>query len=73
MREEADQKTIGLALGDILPEAMLAARWGKTVRTLQRMRTSGCGPHWFAIGRSAFYRVSDILAFEEASIRKQVQ
>ena len=52
---------------DIIAEPILAHRWGKSVRTLQRLRARGDGPAWFAIGRSVFYRLEDVLAFEAAA------
>lgn len=72
MRGQAKRKTLRLTYGNILPEAELAGRWGKSVRTLQRMRSYGDGPPWFAIGRTVFYRLNDILAFEAASLRKEM-
>lgn len=71
MQDQDMQKTIRPTYGDILPEAALAVRWGKSIRTMQRMRMSASGPPWFAIGRTVFYRLSDILAYETASLRKE--
>lgn len=70
MRGQAKPKT-SPTFKDILPEADLAVRWGKSVRTLQRMRSTGGGPLWFAIGRTVFYRLSDVFDFEETSTRKE--
>jgi hypothetical protein len=72
MRELPNPKTIDLTFENILTEALLAGRWGKSVRTLQRLRVAGEGPPWFAIGRSIFYRLNDILAFEAASLHREV-
>ncbi|MCB2136631.1 MAG: DNA-binding protein [Rhodobacteraceae bacterium] len=44
---------------------MLATRWQKSIRTLQRWRAEGYGPAWIHIGGSIFFRMSDVLAFEE--------
>lgn len=55
--------------GDLLDERELAARWRKSPRTLQRWRGSGTGPPWLRIGGSIFYRVSDVLAFEDGARR----
>ena len=48
-----------------VPERDLAAHWKKSVRTLQRWRRDGYGPAYFTIGSTIFYRLDDILAFEE--------
>ena len=48
-----------------VPERALAAHWGKSVRTLQRWRRDGYGPAYFTIGSTIFYRLDDIVAFEE--------
>lgn len=55
--------------GDIplIPEAQVAHRWGKSIRTLLRMRQDGSGPAYVKIGRSVFYLAPDIAAFELAS------
>jgi hypothetical protein len=48
----------------ILSEQSLADRYGRTIRTLQRWRDEGRGPAYLRIGRSIFYRVEDVEAFE---------
>lgn len=48
----------------LVSQKHLAARWKKSVRTLQRWRSDGYGPAWIHIGGSVLYRESDILAFE---------
>ncbi|MDZ4087167.1 MAG: hypothetical protein U1E69_10240 [Tabrizicola sp.] len=48
----------------LVPEFALAARYGKTVRALQRWRSKGYGPTFMRIGGSIFYRMEDIEAFE---------
>lgn len=58
-----------LPLIDVLREHALAARWGKSIRFLQRQRQSRHGPPWFKIGSTVFYRVDDVLAFE-TSLRR---
>lgn len=50
-----------------LMEEELAARWGKSRRTLQRMRVDGSGPAFHRIGGSILYKIDDIEAFEAAS------
>lgn len=48
----------------ILSERTLAARYEKTVRTLQRWRADGYGPAYLRIGGSIFYRLEDVESFE---------
>lgn len=52
----------------LLTERDLAARWVKSVRTLQRWRKEGYGPAYLRIGGSILYLMEDIEAFE-ASMR----
>lgn len=54
-----------LAPSDLYSDRDLGTRWEKSIRTLQRMRSRNEGPPWFVIGRSVFYRLGDILDFEE--------
>jgi hypothetical protein len=53
----------------LMSEKALAKRWGKSVRTLQRWRASGHGAPHILLGRSARYRLSDVLAFETKMLR----
>ena len=39
-----------------MSEHQLAQHWNKSVRTLQRWRTVGCGPAYFRIGQTIYYR-----------------
>lgn len=39
----------------LVPESALAARYGKTIRALQRWRAKGYGPAYMRIGGSVFY------------------
>jgi hypothetical protein len=48
-------------------EHELAQHWNKSARTLQRWRVQGCGPAYFRIGQTIYYRTEDVLAFEEAA------
>jgi len=68
MATDKKQKATSLD-GRLISERALAARYRKTVRTLQRWRTEGCGPAYLRIGGSIFYRTEDIEAFE-VSMRK---
>jgi hypothetical protein len=54
-----------------IPERDLAVRWGKSIRTLQRLRRDGHGPAFLRIGGCIYYLAADIEAFEQAS-RKNV-
>lgn len=47
----------------------LSERWDKSPRTLQRWRAEGRGPAWLKIGGSIFYRLGDVMAYEEARRR----
>lgn len=51
----------------LVAEKELATRWRKSVRTLQRWRRAASGPAFLRIGGSFFYRMCDIVAFEESS------
>lgn len=51
----------------LVTEQVLAARWQKSVRTLQRWRYDAQGPAYVRIGGTIFYRLGDILAFEDAA------
>ena len=50
-----------------MSEHELAQHWDKSVRTLQRWRMLGCGPAYFRIGQTIYYRTEDVLAFEAAA------
>ena len=52
-----------------LTENELAERWQMTTRTLQGWRKTGKGAPFIRIGeRSIFYRLEDVLAYEEACV-----
>lgn len=55
-------------LSEILTTSDLSARWGKSARTLQRMRAAGTSPPFFRIGKTILYRLEDVLAFEAAAL-----
>lgn len=52
-----------------LTERELAARQKRSVRTLQNQRISGDGVPFVKFGRSVRYRLCDIVAWEEGSLR----
>lgn len=68
-------------LEDVMPtcntalvrEAIVARRWGKSVRTLQRWRLAEIGPAYIRIGNSIFYTMADILAYEGTQRHGEVQ
>jgi hypothetical protein len=51
-------------------EAQLAERQQKSVKTLRNDRLTGRGIPFIKIGRLVRYRLSDVLAFEEANLRR---
>ena len=52
-----------------LQQIELARRWRISPRTLERWRWQGLGPRHLKIGGRVIYKVADIEAFEEASVR----
>lgn len=64
MQETNRETTSRLRGDDLLQDRDLAARWRKSVRTLQRWRAEGYGPASLQIGGTIFYRLEDVLAFE---------
>lgn len=48
----------------LIGEDVLADRWNKSRRTLQRWRAARYGPPYILIGGTIHYRIGDILAFE---------
>ena len=57
---------------ELLTEKMLADRWVCSVARLQRWRTVGEGPPYLKIVGKVLYRVTDIEAYEEASLVRKV-
>jgi len=53
----------------ISPEE-LANRWKMTEETLGTWRWHGKGPNYIKIGRTIFYPIKDVVAFEEKMIRQ---
>ena len=56
-------------MSELMQPDALAARWGKTTHALAQMRYRGNGPRFVKIGKSIFYRVGDVLEFEESQVR----
>ncbi|MBZ9864206.1 hypothetical protein LB515_02345 [Mesorhizobium sp. CA15] len=58
------------ALSDrLIDEKALAVRWGVSTRTLQNKRVAGNGIPFLKISSSVRYRMSDVIAFENAAMR----
>ncbi len=53
----------------LVPERVVAQRYDRTMRTIQRWRAEGYGPPFIRIGGSVFYREADIIAFENSARR----
>jgi len=51
-----------------LDQKGLAERWAVSPRTLEQWRWQGRGPRYLKIGGRVVYRLSDIEAFEAASL-----
>lgn len=53
----------------LFTEVSLGLRWGCTTKKLQADRLNGRGVPFVKLGRLVRYRLSDILAYEEAAVR----
>lgn len=51
-----------------LTQGQLADRWSISHKTLEANRLKGVGVPWIKIGRLVRYRLSDVLAYEEAHL-----
>ena len=51
----------------------LSERWHLSPRTLERWRWEGIGPKFLKIGGRILYRIEDIEAYEEESIRQETR
>lgn len=60
-----------MSSNNISPE-QLAARWDVKLETLQRWRCEGVGPRFFKVERRIRYRLDDIEAYENVSLRSCV-
>jgi hypothetical protein len=71
MPRETDS-TMPARLGQemFLTEAQLAARHQRSVKTLRNARVSGGYIPYVKIGRNVRYRLSDLLAFEQAALKR---
>jgi len=64
---QIDRKTKA-ATDRLLTEQELAQRQGRAVKTLQNDRVFGRGVPFVKLGRSVRYRLSDVLAYEDAHL-----
>ena len=53
-----------------LDQKALAQRWLISERTLEQWRWQGKGPRFLKVGSRVLYRLSDIEAFEAASVHE---
>jgi hypothetical protein len=51
----------------LLCEKQLATRWGVSLKKIQKARYAGGGVDFIRLGRAIRYRLSDVIAFEEAN------
>ncbi|MDN6673803.1 helix-turn-helix transcriptional regulator [Corynebacterium casei] len=56
-------------MSNLLNPDQLGERWQKSRQSLAQMRYRGHGPKFVKIGKSVFYRETDVLEFEESNIR----
>jgi hypothetical protein len=54
--------------GQLLTETEVAERQNRSVKTLQNQRVIGNGIPFLKLGRSVRYRLSDVIAWEEARV-----
>jgi hypothetical protein len=70
MRPETESTMAARLAGEaFLTETQLAARHQRSVKTLRNARVSGAYIPFVKIGRHVRYRLSDVLAFEEAALK----
>lgn len=55
---------------DLITETELSRRWKISVKTLRNRRVVGGFVPYIKISRTVRYRVSDVVAWEEASLRQ---
>ncbi|MEV2238781.1 DNA-binding protein [Micromonospora sp. NPDC049891] len=64
----SDSDTSTTTLPELITPAALATRWGISTRTLANQRSLGTGLPFLRLGGRVAYRVSDVLAYEDASL-----
>ena len=53
-----------------LNQRQLADRWDVSEATMERWRTAGIGPIFLKMQGRVLYRIADVEAYEESSLRK---
>lgn len=56
--------------GRLLTQRQLADRWSVSTKKLEADRLKGCGCPYVKLGSAVRFRLSDVLAFEEANLRR---
>ncbi|REF85853.1 hypothetical protein DES32_1889 [Methylovirgula ligni] len=69
-RLRGDGETFVPATDILLTEHELAARHGRSVKTIRNLRVTGGYVPFLKIGRHVRYRLIDVLAYEERSLRQ---
>ena len=54
----------------LLTQRQLAERWSVSQKKLEADRMKGCGCPYVKLGSAVRFRLSDVLAFEEANLRR---
>ena len=54
---------------ELWTQTQIAERWQVSEGTLERWRSEGIGPIFLKLQGQVRYRLSDVVAFEEASLR----
>ena len=62
-------KEVGQVQARALTPGELADRWSLTPQALAQWRSKGEGPQFLKLGRAVRYRMTDVLAHEESSLR----
>ena len=55
----------------LMTQSQLSERWHLSPRTLERWRWEGFGPRFLKIGGRILYRLEDIEAYEQSSLRRE--
>lgn len=66
--QQVEEQTTG-SIERLLNEAEVATRQGRALKTLRNQRVTGDGIPYLKLGRSVRYRLSDVLAWEDARRR----
>lgn len=69
MSRKVKPKKRSFESGELLTQEDLAERWGLAPRTIANWRWAKRGPKHFKAGQKAFYRVEDVIKFEQRGTR----